>query len=115
MIPQVLKGEKSTLDVPTMIVGKLMSQKLMTARVKNTILKELAQAMTELKPATGLVAGEMKKLSARESYRRMYNAVKDDNVGQDTLLELTQFMMNRLRMSPTIAATQIYKQVTEDK
>ena len=103
MIPQVLKGEKSTLDVPTMWVGKLMSQKLMTARVKNTILKELAQVMTELKGT-----------AARKAYTEMYKAVKADNIGQDTLLELTQFMMGRLRLTPTIAATQTYKQVTED-
>jgi hypothetical protein len=104
IIPQVLKGEKSTLDVPTMLVGKLMSQKLMTARVKNTILKELAQVMTELKGAP-----------ARKAYEIMYKAVKADNIGQDTLLKLTQFMMGRLRLTPTILATQTYKQVTEDK
>jgi hypothetical protein len=103
MLTQVSKGEKGTMDVPAMIVGKLMSQKLMTARVKNTILKELAQVMTELKGAP-----------AREAYKKLYKAVRDDNVGQQTLLELTQFMMGRLRLTPTIAATQTYKQVTED-
>ena len=92
------------MDVPAMIVGKLMSSKLMTARVKNTIMKELAQVMTELKGAP-----------AREAYKKMYNAVKNDNMGQDTLLELTKFMMNRLRMTPTIAGTQVYKSYTEDK
>ena len=104
ILTQVSKGEKGTMDVPAMIVGKLMSSKLMTARVKNTILKELAQVMTELKGAP-----------ARKAYKEMYKAVRDDNIGKDTLLELTQFMMGRLRMSPTIAATQIYKSVKEDK
>tara|TARA_Y100001949_G_scaffold176620_1_gene190947 strand:+ start:8797 stop:11373 length:2577 start_codon:yes stop_codon:yes gene_type:complete len=103
IIRQVAEGQKSVLDAPAMIVGKLMSSKLMTARVKNTILKELAQVMTELKGAP-----------AREAYKKLYKAVRDDNVGQDTLLELTRFMMGRLRLTPTIAATQTYKQVTED-
>jgi hypothetical protein len=103
ILTQVSKGEKGTMDVPAMIVGKLMSSKLMTARVKNTILKELAQVMTELKGAP-----------ARKAYKEMYKAVRDDNIGKDTLLELTQFMMGRLRLTPTIAATQTYKQVTED-
>ena len=103
MLTQVAQGTKGTMDVPAMIVGKLMSSKLMTARVKNTILKELAQVMTELKGAP-----------AREAYKKLYKAVRDDNVGQQTLLELTQFMMGRLRLTPTIAATQTYKQVTED-
>lgn len=104
IIRQVASGQKSVLDAPAMLVGKLMSSKLMTARVKNTIMKELAQVMTELKGAP-----------ARKAYEIMYRAVRDDNVGKDTLLELTQFMMNRLRMTPTIVATQTYKQVTEDK
>jgi len=104
VISQVLQGEKSAIDVPTMLVGKIMSTRLMTARVKNTIMKELAQVMTELKGAP-----------ARKAYAILYRAVRDDNIGQDTLLELTQFMMNRLRMTPTILATQVYKQVTEDK
>jgi hypothetical protein len=104
IIRQVASGQKSVLDAPAMIVGKLMSSKLMTARVKNTIMKELAQVMTELKGAP-----------ARKAYEIMYRAVRDDNVGQDTLLELTQFMMGRLRLTPTILATQTYKQVTEDK
>jgi hypothetical protein len=103
IIRQVASGQKSVLDAPAMIVGKIMSSKLMTARVKNTIMKELAQVMTELKGAP-----------ARKAYEIMYRAVRDDNIGQDTLLKLTQFMMNRLRMTPTIAAVSTYKSVKED-
>jgi len=104
IIRQVAEGQKSVLDAPAMIVGKIMNSKLMTARVKNTILKELAQVMTELKGAP-----------ARKAYKEMYKAVRDDNMGKDTLLELTKFMMNRLRMTPTIAAVSTYKSVKEDK
>ena len=56
-----------------------------------------------------------KKVNARQAYKDLYLAVKNDNISREQLQRITTIMFERLRAIPTIFGTQIYKTSTESE
>jgi len=115
-------GQFELKEAARQAIDKAIRSQKMNDDTKAIVMKELAQIMTELKPATkevlgkaGEATGVFTKVNARQAYKDLYLAVKNDNVSREQLQRITTIMFERLRMIPTIIGTQIYKTYTESE
>ena len=103
IIGGALQGTRGISETVGKMANWVFRSEVLEGRRLAIINKELAEMMVKYKGT-----------AARKKFEKIYRAVKDKDINERQLQELTTIMFESLRMTPSILGTQIYKTTVED-
>ena len=103
IIGGALQGTRGISETVGKMANWIFRSEVLEGRRLAIINKELAEMMVKYKGT-----------AARKKFEDIYKAVKDKDINERQLQELTTIMFESLRMTPSILGTQVYKTTVED-
>ena len=103
IIGGALQGTRGISETVGKMANWVFRSEVLEGRRLAIINKELAEMMVKYKGT-----------AARKKFEKIYRAVKDKDINERQLQELTTIMFESLRMTPSILGTQVYKTTVED-